>query len=97
MKRTARWATQNTDQRIAIDILRRHCEQSGYVKFLENVRQIGPDDGGRFEVEFPAWVHELTARFDELYGPDRGHAVYLKVVEWLVREIFRGQAAVSIQ
>jgi hypothetical protein len=94
MKTNVRWRTQYADQRLAIDVLRRHCEQFGYVKFLEQIHNIG---GDKYEVEFPLWVDELTIRFAELYGPDIGHVIYIRVVEWLVRDVFRGQVAVSIQ
>jgi hypothetical protein len=90
------WPTRATDQNIAIEILRRHSQQFGYVKFIERIEEVSAEDGGTFEVEYPAWVTELSDNFKEAYGPDKGEDIFLRIVRWLMREIFGGHSAVSL-
>lgn len=92
----ADWPTQATDQQIAVDILKRHCERFGHVRLIERLIEPGDLENGTFEVVFPPWMTELTARFDSLYGPETGSQVYEKTLRWLMRDIFDGYEAVEL-
>jgi hypothetical protein len=91
------WPTQSTDQRITVEILKRHCQTFGYVTMLERVEEVGEEKGGKFAATFPLWQAELHRRFEDLYGPERGPDVFEKSLMWAFHDLFGRHVAITIE
>ncbi len=90
------WPTRSTDQEITAEILKRHCREFGYVKFLESVSEIDENEE-TFQVTFPAWHVELQRRFEGLYGPENGWIAFQKSLMWAFHELFGRHMAMTIE
>lgn len=89
------WPTRATDQEIAVEVLRRHRDNSGFGWLPASVEKVSDAEGGAFQVTLPIWVRELEERFSILYGQATGWIITQKTLRWLNRTVFSKGAAVK--
>lgn len=77
------WPTRQADLELAGEILVRHQEKYGAIKFFEICEL--DEKNERFTVVFPWWFHELTTRLNAIYGREDGEVVLNKILRWLMR------------
>lgn len=82
------WPTRAADQEIAVEVLQRHSDNSGFGWLPASVEKVSDADGGTFHVTLPIWVRELEERFSILYGQTTGWIITQKTLRWLNRTVF---------
>lgn len=79
------WPTREADLALAGDILARHQEKYGVIKFFE-ICEINEQEE-TVSVVFPPWIHELETRLESIHGEEQAEIVFNKIIRWLVRKL----------